>query len=231
MIFNLNNPILLNGIDEIATRSDLLDRSIVIYLPTVEVRKPEQEFWAEFESKKSKILGALLDAFCEALRNIDNVILEDYPRMADFTKLATAGEKALGLESGEFVDIYNNNREEANNLVIEISLIAPIVIDLVSRQEEWVGIAKDIKDILDRQSDPITQKSPYYPKSSLKVANDLRRLAPNLRLMGIDVEFAGKDKREAGTGNRPIRIKNMNFNSSQSSQSSQNQIGQQDLSF
>ncbi len=231
MIFNLNNPILLNGIDEIATRSDLLDRSIVIYLPTVEARKPGQQFWAEFEDKKSKILGALLDAFCEALRNIDDVVLEDYPRMADFTKLATAGEKALGLESGEFVDIYNRNRNEANSLALEISLIAPIVVDLVSQKEEWVGIAKDIKDILDNQSDIMTQRSPYYPKSSLKVANDLRRLAPNLRLFGIDVKFAGKDKREGGTGNRLITIRNMNFNSSQSSHSSQNQIGQQSFNF
>ena len=201
----------------------IIDRSIVIYLPTVEVRKPKQEFWAEFENKKPKILGALLDAFCEVLRNIDNVNVENYPRMADFTKLATAGEKALGLESGEFVNIYNKNREEANNLAIEISLIAPIVIDLVARKEEWVGIAQDLKDMLDKKSDIITQKNPFYPRSSLKIANDLRRIAPNLRLLGIDVIFDGDEgKREAGTGKRLIRIRNVDFNSSQLSQSSQN---------
>lgn len=232
MIFNLNNPILLNGIDEIATRSDLLDRSIVIYLPTIEARKPKQEFWAEFEKKKPKILGALIDTFCEALRNIDNVKLEDYPRMADFTKLATSAEKALGLNSNDFVDIYNKNRNEANNLALEISLIAPIVIDLISRQAEWTGIAQDLKNLLDNKSDIITQKNPFYPRSSLKVANDLRRVSPNLRQIGIDVKFADEEgKRESGTGNRLIRIKNLNFESSQSSQSSQVEKGQQELSF
>lgn len=222
MIFNLHNPILLNGIDEIATRSDLLDRSIIIYLQTIESRKPKQEFWNEFEMAKPRILGALLDTFCEALRNIDDVIFEDYPRMADFTKLATAAEKALGLEANEFVEIYNKNRNEANKLVIEISYLSSIIFDLVSDKEEWVGIAKDIKDRLDEKSDPITQRSPYYPKSFLKVANDLRRLAPNLRQEGIDVHFDWDEKqREAGTGNRLIRIRNLNFESSQSSQSSQ----------
>jgi hypothetical protein len=232
MIFNLYNPILLNGIDEIATRSDLLDRSIVIYLPTIEARKPKKEFWAEFEQAKPKLLGALLDAFCEALTNLDNVTLEDYPRMADFTKLATAGEKALGLESGEFVDIYNKNRNEANNLAIENSLIAQIVIDLVSDKEQWVGIAKNIKDLLDSKSDIITQKNPFYPKNPQKVSNELRRIAPNLRLMGIDVHFASDEgKREGGTGNRLITITNQNFKSSQSSQLSQNVLDQQVFNF
>ncbi len=232
MIFNLNNPILLNGIDEIATRSDLLDRSIIIYLPTIETRKPKQEFWNEFEQDKPRILGALLDAFCEALRNIDNVKLEDYPRMADFTKLATAGEKALGLDSGEFVDIYNKNRSEANNLALEYSLIAPIIIGLVENKTEWVGIAKDIKDKLDLQSDIPTQRNPFYPKSSMKVANDLRRIAPNLRLGGIDVKFdSDEGKREAGTGSRLIRITKLNGNSSQSSQSSQNKEAELQFRF
>jgi hypothetical protein len=223
MIFNLNNPILLNGIDEIATRSDLLDRSIVIYLRTIEARKPKQDFWNEFQTDKPKIVGALLDAFCDAIGNIDNVELEDYPRMADFTKLVTAGERALGLNAGEFVDIYNKNRNDANNLALEYSLIAPIIVDLVADKLEWVGIAKNIKDILDIKSDPLAQRSPFYPKSSLKVANDLRRIAPNLRLSGINVEFeVDEGKREAGTGNRLIRITRISGHSSQSSQSSQN---------
>ena len=95
-----------------------------------------------------------------------------------------------------------------------------------------VGISKYIKDILDRESDPITKKNPFYPRSSIKVANDLRRIAPNLRQLGIDVHFHTDDgKREAGTGNRLITIRNLNFNSSHLSLSSQNQTGQQALSF
>jgi hypothetical protein len=164
------------------------------------------------------------------LRNIDNVKLEDYPRMADFTKLATAGEKALGLDSGEFVDIYNKNRSEANKLALEYSIIAPIIIGLVENKTEWVGIAKDIKEKLDIQSDIIAQRNPFYPKSSMKVANDLRRIAPNLRLGGIDVKFdSDEGKREAGTGSRLIRITKLNGNSSQSSQSSQNK--EEELQF
>lgn len=230
MIFTLNNPILLNGIDEIATRSDLLDRSIVLNLPTVETRRPKKEFWDEFEIEKPKILGALLDAFSEGLKNVDSVDLEDYPRMADFTKLATAAEQSLGLNDGEFVEIYNDNRSRANNLAIENSYLTQIITELVADTGQWIGIAKDIKNKLDETSDPFDKRSRFYPQSSLKVANDLKRIAPNLRMIGIDVKFAAEEgKREAGTGNRLITITNLNFKSSHSSQSSQGE--QQDLNF
>ena len=55
-------PIILNGIEEIATRSDLLDRCIVLELPVIakEKRRPEADFWREFEQVRPGILGALL---------------------------------------------------------------------------------------------------------------------------------------------------------------------------
>ena len=38
-IINVQRPIILNGIAELATRGDLLDRSIVISLPTLDPEK------------------------------------------------------------------------------------------------------------------------------------------------------------------------------------------------
>ncbi len=44
-------PILLNGIEEFATRGDLLDRLWAIDLPVLpdEQKRPEREFWADYE--------------------------------------------------------------------------------------------------------------------------------------------------------------------------------------
>jgi hypothetical protein len=197
----------------LATRSDLLDRSIIIHLPKIESRKPQSDFWNEFTVAQPRIFGALLDAVSEGLRNLDGVKLEDYPRMADFTKFATAAETALGLNSKEFVSIYNENRSNSNSLAIETSLIAPAVITLLNVSPKWIGNAQELKEQIDRISPEVIQRSPYYPRTAQKVANDLRRIAPNLREQGIDVNI-GKD-REGGTGKRLITITRMYSHSSQ----------------
>ena len=51
-IFEAKRPIILNGIGIIASRPDLLDRSIVLTLPQIseENRRDERQFWEEFHA-------------------------------------------------------------------------------------------------------------------------------------------------------------------------------------
>ena len=71
ILFGSTRPILLNGIDDIATRPDLADRSIALMLAAIsdDKRKQEEKLWAEFESKRPRILGALLDAVSHGLQD------------------------------------------------------------------------------------------------------------------------------------------------------------------
>jgi hypothetical protein len=82
-LFDAERPVILNGIEELATRGDLLDRAIVIYLPSIpeEHRRPEATLWSDFAAQHPKILGALLDAVSMALRKRDDVQLKGLPRM------------------------------------------------------------------------------------------------------------------------------------------------------
>ena len=68
-ILDVQRPVMLNGIEEVVTRNDLLDRSIIVYLPSIppERRQPEKRFWREFEQARPAILGAILDAVSTAL--------------------------------------------------------------------------------------------------------------------------------------------------------------------
>ncbi len=81
VIFEAQRPVILNGIAEVATRSDLLDRSVVVTLPRIsdDNRKAESEFWADFEAERPFILGALLDAVSLALRDLRTVRLDRLP--------------------------------------------------------------------------------------------------------------------------------------------------------
>ncbi len=112
VLFNATRPVILNGIDDIATRQDLIDRSLVLTLPPIpeEKRQLEACVWAKFNEARPKILGALLDAVSMALKRFDDVKLSSYPRMADFTQWVTAAEPALNWPEGSFVAAYNGNR-------------------------------------------------------------------------------------------------------------------------
>src|SRR5918995_5495202 len=98
IIFSARRPIILNGIDDIATRGDLQERSVLVSLPSIpeDERREESTFWAEFEAVRPRIFGALLSGISAALLNSDDVHLERKPRMADFAIRATAMEGAFG---------------------------------------------------------------------------------------------------------------------------------------
>jgi putative DNA primase/helicase len=61
---------------------------MIVYLPSIpeDRRRPEKEFWSEFQKVQPYILGALLTAITDALANIQHVKLERLPRMADFAQ-------------------------------------------------------------------------------------------------------------------------------------------------
>ena len=65
-IFEAQRPVVINGIEEIGTRPDLLDRIIAITLPTIDddAWQTEDNFWPRFEAASPKIMGAL---FCKTI--------------------------------------------------------------------------------------------------------------------------------------------------------------------
>jgi hypothetical protein len=60
VLFGSKRPIILNGIDDIATRPDLADRSIVQSLVAISDERRKLE--TDFERKRPRILGALLES-------------------------------------------------------------------------------------------------------------------------------------------------------------------------
>lgn len=94
-------PLLLNGIAAVATRHDLIDRGIILQLPSLPeiIRFPESEIWSSFYQVHPQVLAGLLDAVSAAMRNNDKVKLDSLPRMADAALWVTVAEEALPWES------------------------------------------------------------------------------------------------------------------------------------
>jgi hypothetical protein len=201
-IFNATRPILLNGIDAVVTRGDLMDRAIVVYLPVIteKQRKTEGQFWQSFRSMQPRILGALLDAVACAIRRLPNVELTRMPRMADFARWATAAEPSLGLAEGAFIRAYDSNRAAANVLTLEAS---PIVTPLrrVCTARHWKGTALDLLAKMNAHAEKDEKLQRGWPKNPQQLSAQLRRLAPNLRRSGMDIQF---DEKTPGSRSRRL---------------------------
>ena len=196
-IFDATRPLLITGIEEVATRSDLLDRSILVTLPTIPEhrRRPECEFWQAFTKAQPMILAALLTAVSEAMRNLPSIHLARLPRMADFAVWATAGEQAMGLERGAFMAAYNANRAVANESALESSPVAKVILDMMAATTWWSNTASELLSELEHVADDKTKRLKGWPQSPRALSGIIKRLAPNMRAAGIDVEFGrGADR-------------------------------------
>jgi hypothetical protein len=190
-LFSGQRPVILNGITETATRSDLLDRAICISLPAIPdiKRTTESDLWARFERIRGRVLGALLDAVSHALSAKSDVRLPSLPRMADFATLISAAEPKLPCKPGEFLRAYQGNRASANESAIESSVLSGPVLEFMKGRSEWRGTATELKEALEEQAGERVFKGKDWPKRPHQLAGELKRIAPNLRRTGIEVEF------------------------------------------
>lgn len=198
IIFEAKRPVILNGIEELAVRGDLLDRALIVYLPSVpeEKRKKESEFNAAYEAARPRLLGALFDAASGALANVDLLKIEKLPRMADCAAWVTAAEPALGWKRGAFLRAYTVNRRSANELPLE----TPVADAVRKLLLPWTGTATELLKTLESGTDERARQSKGWPASGRSLSNALRRLAPNLRRVGIHIEFG----REASHARRRL---------------------------
>jgi hypothetical protein len=187
IIFEAKRPVILNGIEELATRSDLLDRALVVELPRIkdEQRLSEDGLCAAFERERPRLLGALLDAVSGALARVESIRLKRLPRMADFAIWVTAAEEALGWRKGAFLHVYEENRRVVNDLTLE----EPVVDALRKLDLPWRGTAAELLTTLGPLAGERTCALKVWPASPRKLSEALRRVAPNLRRAGIELVF------------------------------------------
>jgi hypothetical protein len=211
-VFALQRPVIFNAITDVATRPDLLDRTILLELPRVseEKRKNEQDLNALFERHAPLILGALFDAVATGLKNLPDTHPENLPRMADFARWVTACAPSLGMTEEVFAKAYKTNRETVRDLIAETSTVLQVVEEWLATQllktdgtiynDTATHLLTALTWSLNQRRDFDTQKAPDWPKSALALGRALKRLAPVLRARGFDISAAKKD------GNRSIKI-------------------------
>ena len=185
-----NQPVIINGISDIITRSDLADRGVFIdCMPIPDVqRRTQHDVMNTFAIARPQILGVLLDAVACGLRN--RAQTEDaagLPRMADFAQAITACE-TMFWPAGTFRTAYDLNRAEVVEALIEADPVASAVRLLMVSRQFWEGQASDLDNLL-RAITGTLGGSKNWPADPRTLANTLRQLAPSLLKVGVDVKF------------------------------------------
>jgi hypothetical protein len=183
VIFNAQRPVILTSVEEIASRSDLLDRCLVVSLPSIpeDQRRPESEILAAFEAARPRILGALLDAVSTGLRNLPDVKLSKLPRMADFAIWCTSAESGFGWEQGTFQTAYDQLRSETNEIALEALLVSRPLLEILEGGTEWTGTVSELLGEIEAKVSDQVKLQKGWPKNGRALSGHLSRLAPNLR--------------------------------------------------
>jgi hypothetical protein len=176
-------PQILTGVDLVPTRSDLLERCLIVRLERI----PEKNRLSErkLESLTSSLLpgiyGSLLDLMVVALRNLPTIELDELPRMVDFTELCIAA----GIP--DFVETYSSNIEIGNQAAVEANPIADGIVSLLDAHNGyWHGTATELIRGL-QELDPTNKLFQKLSASSIgkKLGSSLKT---DLEAVGVKVD-------------------------------------------
>jgi energy-coupling factor transporter ATP-binding protein EcfA2 len=191
-VFGGARPIILTGIEEAASRPDLLDRSFLIETerrPPNE-RRQERELLASFEADRPQILGCLLDGLVDGIREGETVHLDSSHRMVDAVRFAHAAEVGLGLPVGTIKAAVERAGESATSVAIEASPVAKAIQDWYLSNGPWSGTATELLRRLDGHRGD--GRAPGgWPTTAKGLSSALGRVVPSLRDVGIPVDHRG----------------------------------------
>ena len=170
VILDFLRSVVLNGITQVATKPDLLDRSILFELERVpeEQRMPESEFWQNFEAARPAIIGGMFNVLSKAMSIRPMIKLEKLPRMADFCLWGYAIAEAMGWSGEAFLVAYYNKIGMATEDAIRNNPVAYAIVEFMRDKTQWQGTAAqllvNLNDMVDELQ--INRQAASWPKAA-----------------------------------------------------------------
>lgn len=201
IIYNFMRCVGINGINLVATRPDLLERSLLIELERIDSRdrKQEKEIMSDFQRDLPIILGGVFDVLAKAIRIHPTVKVDSLPRMADFATWGCAIAEALGFTQEEFMDAYRINIDKQTEALLNENVVAAVMISFMASRDEWIGTASQLLHDLTNHAafdERVDTYEKYWPKASNILMRRLNELKVTLRDAGIIFTSTPGDTRE-----------------------------------
>jgi len=182
-VTSFRRNVMLTSIDAGSLRGDLGDRLVTIELDLIDPadRKRDQVIAAAFTAAHARLLGALFELTSQVLAVLPRVSLTDPPRMADFAHVLAALDAVTGWSA---LDTYRAMAETIAAQVVEGDSVAQALAEFARKRRTWTGTASELLRTVTPQRPPAG-----WPKTPRGLAGRLRRAAPSLRKVGIDVTW------------------------------------------
>ena len=194
-IFEMMRAVGFNGINVIATRSDLLERMLSLRLDLIDKRKRRKlkEIRKEFQRILPYLLGFIFDKLAEVLNRIGEVNLQELPRMADFAEIGELIARCLGYPEMRFTEAYSRNIGLSNEEAINSNLLANEIVNMMETQAAWTGkigmFRTKLNEFISQRADlQGIARAKEWPKTDHALRDRLNEVIPNLLEMGIVVD-------------------------------------------
>ncbi len=198
-IFTFKRCLTLNGINNVANRSDLLDRSILFELERVteDKRKELQGIYDSFEADKPYLLGAVFDILSKAIKIYPTVRLDKLTRMADFCRWGYAIAEAIGGSGDNFMKEYKSNQKIQNVEAVNSDIVAFLIVEFMRNTESWTGRVSELLVRLKEEAEKqgINPNIKSMPKAPNSLSRRIKEVKSNLENVGITFEISLRNSR------------------------------------
>lgn len=185
----LKAMIIMNGVNVVAEKSDLLDRSVNIELKrlTKESMLSPTKLDEMFKSDLPDMLGAIMKTVAEALEDDDQPEPDQLIRMADFHLWGIKIARALGIQQEEFEEALLSNQSRINEKAIDNYPVASLLIDFVESKPNWVGPVSSLHSELTKLAllKNINTHQTKFPKDAGALSRRLKEVESNLAEVGV----------------------------------------------
>jgi hypothetical protein len=212
-----------SGVNLAASKSDLLDRGLIIELERIPSDRQRQvkKIWKDFNEIKSQLLGYIFDILAKVLSMSQTSHIDDkgLPRLADWAETCELISRCMGYKDNQFIEAFRRNVKLQNEAAIEDSAIAQTIISFMEDKETWQGTPTELLGLLEAIAPTIsinTKNHKIWPSKPNVLTRRLKYIMSNLKEFGISVYYADNST----TKNKRLCIEKKTFSDPVSVQSS-----------
>lgn len=194
---HVHGAVVLNGIHAFISQPDLAQRCLTVLLKPLPTgaRRSEAELIAEFDADLPYILRGAFELIASIFRQLPAVENTNSERMLDFVTWLGAMERVDNVPPGTYQAAYSHVLHEAELDTLLDHPLAAAIFDFARSLSggEWSGTPTELYERLCFFVPDSTQRSKYWPSSSIAMSKRLTQLIAGLRDQGV-VITVGRSK-------------------------------------
>jgi hypothetical protein len=187
------SPLMMTAIGQVVTKSDLLQRTLSVELPTIndENRGSEKGLGDEFTKHHPRLLGGLLTLAYEALAIKETTECQTYARFTEFAHLGESVQAASKYPENTLRNRLEQGVRTAHNLTIESSVVGSTLRSWIADLKKWEGTAAELLNCLKSHAKK-SDSSRTLPNLPNKLTSELRMIEQALNQEGIEINYQKK---------------------------------------